>query len=83
LQHAQQQFAFSTQTVKAARAAYQQAEAGHQEGQLAYLDLLAARQDVLSAERSQVLIRNQWLSASVAAYSQLSGGWSSQLISNL
>lgn len=83
LQHAQQQFALSTKTVKAARAAYQQAEAGYQEGQLAYLDLLAARQDVLSAERSQVLIRNQWLSASVAAYSQLSGGWSSQLISNL
>ncbi|MCF2859846.1 TolC family protein [Pseudoalteromonas sp. SMS1] len=69
--------------VNAANKAYAQANAGYQEGQLGYLELLDARQDVLIAQQSQMAIRNKLLNASVDVYGELNGQWSQALIASI
>ncbi|KZN38750.1 hypothetical protein N480_13930 [Pseudoalteromonas luteoviolacea S2607] len=69
--------------VNAANKAYLQASAGYQEGQLGYLELLDARQDVLIAQQSQMAIRNKLLNASVDVYGELNGQWSQALIASI
>ncbi|TQF67603.1 TolC family protein [Pseudoalteromonas luteoviolacea] len=69
--------------VDTANKAYGQAMAGYQEGQLGYLELLDARQDVLIAQQSQMAIRNRLLSASVDVYGELNGQWSQALIASI
>ncbi|RTE64290.1 TolC family protein [Amphritea opalescens] len=82
LVQSKQQLTFAKARVNASQQAYRQANSEYQEGQLAYLDLLDARQDVLIAEQAQMTIRNQWLSAGVNVYSELSGQWSNALLAS-
>ncbi|MDX2422459.1 MAG: TolC family protein [Amphritea sp.] len=82
LVQAKQQLSYAQARVSAAQQAYRQANHEYQEGQLAYLDLLDARQDVLAAEQAQMTIHNQWLSAAVSVYSELNGQWSQALLAS-
>lgn len=82
LVQAKQQLSYAQARVNAAQQAYRQANHEYQEGQLAYLDLLDARQDVLVAEQAQMTIRDQWLSAGVSVYNELSGQWAYALLAS-
>lgn len=68
---------------KAASKAYNLANSGYQEGQLGYLELLNARQDVLIAEQAQLVVHNQWLEANVNVYNAFNGQWSAALLAKI
>ena len=76
----ERQVKLAQQRSEAATKAYQLADIGYVEGQLGYLELLNARQDVLIAEQAQLVVQHQWLEANVNVYHSFSGTWSRQLI---
>ena len=79
----EQQVSFAKQRSLAASKAYNLANSGYQEGQLGYLELLNARQDVLIAEQAQLVVHNQWLEANVNVYNAFNGQWSSALLASI
>ncbi|MDK1287680.1 TolC family protein [Pseudoalteromonas umbrosa] len=83
LSQAKVQLNYAHEQVIAAESAYQQATAGYKEGQLGYLELLDARQDVLIAQQSQMAMRNMLLSSSVSVYGELNGQWSKALVASI
>ncbi len=68
-QHAQQRYFYANK-------AFLQAEAMYQEGQIPYLSLLDARQDVLMAQENVVNSATESLHAKVATYHAFNGRWS-------
>ena len=76
------QLDFAKRRSYAASKAYEIANSGYQEGQIGYLELLNARQDVLIAEQAQLVAHNLWLEANVNVYGEFSGDWSSALLSS-
>ncbi|MDK2596860.1 TolC family protein [Pseudoalteromonas obscura] len=83
LSQAKVQLNYAHEQVVAAENAYLQATAGYKEGQLGYLELLDARQDVLIAQQSQMAMRNMLLSSSVSVYGELNGQWSKALVASI
>lgn len=77
------QLDFAKRRSYAAKKAYEIANSGYQEGQIGYLELLNARQDVLIAEQAQLVAHNLWLEANVNVYGEFSGDWSSALLSSM
>ena len=59
--------------------AFLQAQAMYQEGQIPYLELLDARQDVLIAEKNNIDSSILSLIAKVSTYQAFNGHWSHQL----
>ena len=79
----EQQVSYAEQRSLAASKAYNLANSGYQEGQLGYLELLNARQDVLIAEQAQLAVHNLWLEANVNVYNAFSGQWSADLLAKI
>lgn len=72
---------FANNRYQYANKAFLQAEAMYEEGQIPYLDLLNARQDVLVAEESAVNSAISALLAKVNAYHAFNGRWSNAVTS--
>ena len=72
---------FANNRYQFANKAFMQAEAMYEEGQIPYLDLLNARQDVLVAEESAVNFAISALLAKVNAYHAFNGRWSNAVTS--
>ena len=79
----EQQVSLAKLRSKAAIKAYNLANSGYQEGQLGYLELLNARQDVLIAEQAQLVVHNLWLEANVNVYNAFNGQWSAALLAKI
>lgn len=73
------QKAFAEDRFKHANNAFLQAQAMYQEGQIPYLELLDARQDVLIAEKSNIDSAISSLIAKVSTYQAFNGHWSHKL----
>lgn len=74
-----QQKSFADQRYHFASNAFLQAEAMYQEGQIPYLELLDARQDVLIAQENAVDLTISSMLAKVNAYQSFNGQWSYML----
>ncbi|XPF92859.1 TolC family protein [Colwellia sp. RE-S-Sl-9] len=70
---------FAKERFKHANNAFLQAQAMYQEGQIPYLELLDARQDVLIAEKSNIDSAISSLIAKVSTYQAFNGHWSHKL----
>lgn len=70
---------FAQQRYKYANNAFLQAEVMYQEGQIPYLELLDARQDVLVAEKNNIDSAISSLIAKVSTYQAFNGSWSQKL----
>ncbi|WP_189377609.1 TolC family protein [Thalassotalea profundi] len=73
------QQSFAQERFKHANNAFYQAQAMYQEGQIPYLELLDARQDVLIAEKDNIDSSISSLIAKVSTYQAFNGRWSRQL----
>jgi outer membrane protein, multidrug efflux system len=73
------QHAYAQTRFKHANNAFLQAQAMYQEGQIPYLELLDARQDVLIAEKNNIDTSIMTLIAKVSTYQAFNGHWSHQL----
>lgn len=73
------QKAFAQTRFNYANNAFLQAQAMYQEGQIPYLELLDARQDVLIAEKNNIDSSILSLIAKVSTYQAFNGHWSHQL----
>ena len=71
-----QQKRFADERYDFANKAFLQAEAMYEEGQIPYLELLDARQDVLIAQENAVETTILSLLAKVNAYQSFNGQWS-------
>lgn len=74
------QHSYAQARFKHANNAFLQAQAMYQEGQIPYLELLDARQDVLIAEKNNIDTSISSLIAKVSTYQAFNGHWSQQLI---
>ncbi|MER2494221.1 TolC family protein [Catenovulum sediminis] len=70
---------FADKRLHHAQQANMQAKAMYEEGQVPYLDLLAARQDALIAQQDAVDAKISYTLAKIATYKAFSGGWSRTL----
>jgi multidrug efflux system outer membrane protein len=77
----QQQERYAKQRYGFANKAFLQAQAMYEEGQIPYLELLDARQDVLMAQENAVDTTIATLLAKVNAYQAFNGQWSYALSS--
>ena len=75
IKHSKQQ-GYADKRYNFANNAFLQAEAMYQEGQIPYLELLDARQDVLIAQENAVDSTISSLLAKVNAYHAFNGRWS-------
>ena len=77
-----QQKRFADQRYSFANKAFLQANAMYEEGQIPYLELLDARQDVLIAQENAVDLTISALLAKVNAYQSFNGQWSYAISNN-